>query len=82
MENLVEPAGLPTQLDADADARRYWDAFPRSTKRAILEWTGTAKTDATRDKRIEETARLAAKDIRANHPSAPSHDIKPERRST
>lgn len=72
VENLVEPVGLRTQLDANADARRYSDAFPRSTKRAILEWIGTAKTDATRDKRIDETARLAASDIRANQPRQPN----------
>ncbi|MCB0087627.1 MAG: YdeI/OmpD-associated family protein [Caldilineaceae bacterium] len=40
--------------------------FPRSAKRAILEWISTAKRAETRAKRIEETARLAAEDIGAN----------------
>jgi uncharacterized protein YdeI (YjbR/CyaY-like superfamily) len=35
-------------------------------KRNILEWIGNAKTPATRSKRIEETARLAAVNERAN----------------
>jgi uncharacterized protein YdeI (YjbR/CyaY-like superfamily) len=61
-----EPDDLAAALDADPSARRFWDAFPPSTKRAILEWIGTAKKPETRARRIEETARLAADDIRAN----------------
>ena len=62
----VEPGDLAAALDARPDARRHWDAFPPSTKRAILEWIGTAKKPGTRAKRISETARLAAQDVRAN----------------
>ena len=62
----VEPDDLAAALDAEPDARRHWDAFPPSTKRAILEWIGTAKKPETRARRIEETARLAAQDVRAN----------------
>jgi len=62
----VEPDDLAAALDAEPDARRYWDAFPPSTKRGILEWIGTAKRPETRAKRVAETARLAAQDIRAN----------------
>jgi uncharacterized protein YdeI (YjbR/CyaY-like superfamily) len=68
VENLVEPDELRSALDADADARRYWDAFPRSAKRAILAWIGSAKKPETRERRIAETARLAAQNIRANQP--------------
>ena len=35
-------------------------------KRAILEWIANAKKAETRAKRIAETAKLAAKNIRAN----------------
>ena len=66
VENLVEPEDLAAALDADADARREWDAFPRSAKRGILEWIGSAKRPETRAKRVAETARLAAQGIRAN----------------
>ena len=62
----VEPGDLAAALDAQPDARRHWDAFPPSIKRAILEWIGTAKRPETRAKRISETARLAAQDVRAN----------------
>lgn len=64
--NLVEPDDLRAALDADAEARRQWNAFPPSAKRAILEWIGAAKRPATREKRIADTARLAAKGERAN----------------
>jgi len=64
VENLVEPPELKNALDANPDARRHWDAFPRSAKRAALEWISTAKRDDTRARRIAETARLSAKNER------------------
>ena len=68
VENLVEPAELRAALDADPEARRHWDAFPRSAKRGILEWISAAKRPETREKRVAETARLAAENVRANFP--------------
>jgi uncharacterized protein YdeI (YjbR/CyaY-like superfamily) len=41
--------------------------FPPSSQRAILEWIALAKTEETRKKRTLETAKLAAKNVRANH---------------
>ena len=64
VENLVEPPALQQALDADPDARRHWNAFPRSAKRAALEWISTAKRDETRERRVAETAQLAAKNVR------------------
>jgi len=54
VEDLHEPEELRAALDADPAARRHWEAFPRSTKRGILEWIGNAKRPETRDKRIGE----------------------------
>ena len=71
VENLVEPDDLAGALDRDKDARRHWDEFPPSTKRGILEWISTAKKPETRDKRVKETARLAADNVRANQPRQP-----------
>ena len=71
IENLVEPDDLRTVLDADPGARRHWDAFPRSAKRAILEWIAAAKRPETRARRISETARLAAQDIRVHQARRP-----------
>jgi uncharacterized protein YdeI (YjbR/CyaY-like superfamily) len=40
VETLTEPPDLTAALDATPSARHYWDAFPRSARRAILEWIG------------------------------------------
>jgi uncharacterized protein YdeI (YjbR/CyaY-like superfamily) len=66
VENLEEPPDLAAALDADPAARRHWDAFPRSPKRATLEWISLAKRPGTRAKRIAETVTLAARNERAN----------------
>jgi uncharacterized protein YdeI (YjbR/CyaY-like superfamily) len=66
VEDLVEPNDLRYALDAERDARRHWDAFPRSTRRAILQWIASAKRDTTRAARIERTVRDAAVNVRAN----------------
>lgn len=66
IEALVIPDDLEAAFAAYDAARQNFDAFPRSAKRGILEWIATAKRPATRAKRIEETARLAQDNIRAN----------------
>jgi uncharacterized protein YdeI (YjbR/CyaY-like superfamily) len=66
VENLEEPPDLVAALDALPAARAYWDTFPRSTKRAILEWIGPAKSQQTRDKRVSTTVSEAAQGRRAN----------------
>jgi uncharacterized protein YdeI (YjbR/CyaY-like superfamily) len=66
IERLEEPEDLRSALDARPKARTSWDAFPPSTKRAILEWISTAKKAETRDKRVAETVSEAAVGRRAN----------------
>ncbi len=66
VEALVIPPDLGQALDALPDAREYFDAFPRSIKRGILEWIVLAKRHGTRARRIEVTATLAARNVRAN----------------
>ncbi|HEX9064184.1 MAG TPA: YdeI/OmpD-associated family protein [Streptosporangiaceae bacterium] len=66
VEDLIEPPDLARALDATPPARGYWDQFPRSARRAILEWIGNAKTESTRRLRIERTVSDAASNIRAN----------------
>ena len=66
IEELAIPAELDLALNANPIAAQYFQAFPRSVKRAILEWIANAKKPETRAKRIEETARLAAQNVRAN----------------
>jgi uncharacterized protein YdeI (YjbR/CyaY-like superfamily) len=66
VDNLVVPDDLADALDGRPPAREHWDAFPRSVRRSILEWIVQAKRDTTRSARIEETARLAQQNERAN----------------
>ena len=67
VEEMKIPVDLQRALKQNANAFTYFMAFPRSSKKNILEWIHNAKQSETRNKRIEETVRLAAKDIRANH---------------
>ena len=66
IENLEIPADLAAAFDQYPSSANYFDAFPRSVKRGILEWILNAKRPQTRAKRIDETARLAAENKRAN----------------
>lgn len=74
VEELTEPGDLAAALDGDRTARDHWDAFPRSARRAILEWLLSAKTTATREKRIATIVAEAHENRRANQwrqPKAP-----------
>ncbi len=66
VEALTIPADLRAALRGWAGATAFFDAFPRSVKRGILEWIQNAKKPETRARRVEETARLAAENKRAN----------------
>ena len=70
IEKLIEPADLTKALDTNKRARKYFDAFNASARKVILLWIKTAKRDDTRAKRISETVRLAAKNVKAAHPEA------------
>jgi len=66
VEALAIPPDLAEAFDFYPSSRENFKAFPRSVKRGILEWMLNAKRPATRQKRIEESARLAAENICAN----------------
>jgi uncharacterized protein YdeI (YjbR/CyaY-like superfamily) len=68
---LKTPADLSAALRAHPNAKRHFDAFPPSARRMILQWIDGAKRPGTRVKRIEETARLAERNERANQPRRP-----------
>jgi uncharacterized protein YdeI (YjbR/CyaY-like superfamily) len=72
VEDLVEPPELKAALDAVPEARANWDRFPRSTRRATLEWIAAAKRPATRERRVRETVELAAQNLRAQQWPRPS----------
>lgn len=66
VEDLVIPPDLDEAFEYYPQARDHFLNFPPSVRRGILEWILNARLDTTRQKRIEETARLAAENIRAN----------------
>lgn len=66
VEALQEPEDLRVALERTPGARAQWDGFPRSTRRAILEWILAAKRPDTRARRVAQTASDAAVGIRAN----------------
>jgi uncharacterized protein YdeI (YjbR/CyaY-like superfamily) len=72
VEHLTLPHDLLKALKKDKKALKFFSAFPRSSKRNILEWIHNAKHPETGDRRIQETVTLAAKDIRANHYRQPN----------
>lgn len=74
--NLEIPDDLLAALQSYETAAQNFEAFPKSTKRAILEWISAAKQSTTRQKRLEETAKLAAQNIRANQ-YTPKNSPKP-----
>ncbi|MFN8027164.1 MAG: YdeI/OmpD-associated family protein [Acidimicrobiia bacterium] len=66
VEELREPDDLCAALDAVPAARREWDAFPPSVRRAILEWLLSAKRPETRARRLDTIVADAAVGRRAN----------------
>ncbi|HVX27181.1 MAG TPA: YdeI/OmpD-associated family protein [Parafilimonas sp.] len=67
VQNSVIPGDLQKQLNKNKAALKNFLAFPPSSKRIILEWILNAKKEETRQKRIDETVRLASENIKANH---------------
>ena len=65
-EALIEPDDLAHGLDAHPDARRHWDAFPASPRRALIWWVMSAKRPETRLRRIGSIVDEASHGRRAN----------------
>lgn len=69
IEDLVIPPDLTASLANDSEAEHHFAKFPDSSKKSILWWIKTAKTNTTRAKRIATTVERAAENRMANHPS-------------
>lgn len=61
VERLEVPADLAAAL---GPAAAVWEGWPRSVRRGTLEWIKTARTAATRARRIAQTAESAAQGLR------------------
>lgn len=68
IEALEIPPDLAKAFAKNKKARSNYETFPPSSKKMILSWIASAKRPETREKRVAETVRLAAKNLRANHP--------------
>lgn len=68
VEKLIVPDDLKEAFKKNSKAEYYYERFPKSSKRNILEWIKNAKQETTREKRIAETVSKASDNIKANHP--------------
>ncbi len=64
---LVAPKELVLALNKSKKAKAFYESLTPGSKKIILEWIGSAKTEETKSKRIAETVRLAKIGVRANH---------------
>ena len=68
VEMLIIPNDLKQAINMNPKASYYYERFPDSSKRGILEWIKNAKQETTRQNRIAETVAKAAINLKANHP--------------
>jgi uncharacterized protein YdeI (YjbR/CyaY-like superfamily) len=64
--DLVVPEDLDAAFRAYPGARENWEAFPVSARRASLQWLVEARTDVTRNRRVDTIASEAAAGRRVN----------------
>ncbi len=63
VEELIVPEDLLKELQKNTDALKYFHAFPKSSKKNILEWIANARQPETRLNRIQETVSMAAENL-------------------
>ena len=66
VESVVIPEDFMKALKKNKKALAHWEGFAKSSKMIILYWISEAKRPETRQKRIDESVRLAAENIKAN----------------
>ena len=68
VEDLIVPDDLAAALAASPPARENWEAFSKSARRAMLEWTVQARRPETRERRIAAIADGARRGEKAYPP--------------
>jgi uncharacterized protein YdeI (YjbR/CyaY-like superfamily) len=68
VDQLIVPDDLAKALVSRPRAQKFFQRFPASSQRGILEWIHSAKRPETRARRIAETVEKASRNIKANHP--------------
>jgi uncharacterized protein YdeI (YjbR/CyaY-like superfamily) len=66
VDDLLVPSDLKAALLARNAVGRF-DTFPPSYRRNVLRWIATAKSEATRSKRVDQTAESTADGSRIKH---------------
>lgn len=66
-DNLELPTELAEGLAQNPVALKNFNSFSVSSRKMILSWIYEAKRDETFQKRVEQTIRMAQKNLRANH---------------
>jgi uncharacterized protein YdeI (YjbR/CyaY-like superfamily) len=74
IDNLAIPDDLQKLFKKNKKAAMHFEAFPASSKKMILQWILSAKKRETREQRIRETVELAARNVRAHHPTPGSKE--------
>ena len=64
VEALIIPNDLKDEFKNFEGAKEYFESLSKSNKKSILQWIIMAKRKETRDKRIQETAKLASKKLK------------------
>ena len=67
VEQSIFPEDLETALAKLPNAKELFNEFSPSAKKAILGWIQLAKKMETRERRIEEVAQLAEKNLKPKH---------------
>jgi uncharacterized protein YdeI (YjbR/CyaY-like superfamily) len=65
VEQHLVPPDLQAALEQYPEALTHWAGFSKSVRRGILEWIGNAKRPETRAARVQQTASMAAENLRA-----------------
>lgn len=68
VERGIVPDDLAAALAEHPPAASHFESFPKSAKRAMLEWVRQAKRPETRAKRVLDIAERAAENVRAYPP--------------
>lgn len=63
-EDLVVPQELESEFAGNPDARTGFDAYPERTRKWLLQWYYSARTEATRSKRVTVIVDSASKGIK------------------
>jgi len=78
-ESLTVPDDLAAAFRPRPKARAFFDAFSPASRKAIIWWVESAKRPETRARRIAETVRLAAQNLKAGFPAGQNAGPKPKR---